>query len=195
MNSKLKVIIALTAFVAFIIAASVAYSALSKRVAPPDELSVIESPGTVSGGEAAERSPAPDFTVIDADGNSVKLSDMKGKPVVLNFWASWCPPCKSEMPVFNKVSEELGDDVVFMMVDLVDGFQETQEKGAEYVAAEGFSFPVYYDTKQEAALAYTVMSIPTTIFVDKDGFIAATAKGAIDEEYLRAGIAMIHGAE
>lgn len=182
-------------FVAFIIAASVAYSVLSKNVAPPDELSVIDSPGTVSGGEPEEKPPAPDFSVIDKDGNSVKLSDMKGKPVVVNFWASWCPPCKSEMPEFNKVYEELGDEVVFMMVDLVDGYQETQENGAAYVAKEGFTFPVYYDIEQEAAMAYAVMSIPTTVFIDKDGFIAATAKGAIDEQYLRAGIAMIYTAE
>ncbi|MBP3544577.1 MAG: TlpA family protein disulfide reductase, partial [Lachnospiraceae bacterium] len=73
-----------------------------------------------------EKVPAPDFTVIDAEGNEVKLSDMRGKPVVVNFWASWCGPCKMEMPEFEEVYKELGDEVHFMMVNLTDGWQETQ---------------------------------------------------------------------
>ncbi len=150
-----------------------------------------ESPGEPSPQPEQERIKAPDFTVVDADGKDVKLSDMKGKPVVLNFWASWCPPCKAEMPEFDKVFGELGGDIVFMMVDMTDGERETAETGAEYVREQGFSFPVYFDTSQEAAYAYGVRSIPTTVFIDGEGYVVTGAEGQIDEGTLRTGIGMI----
>ncbi len=135
--------------------------------------------------------PPPDFTVLDAQGNEVKLSDLIGKPIVLNFWASWCPLCKEEMPEFDSVYKGMGDGVIFMMVDLVDGRRETMELGAEYVANQGFSFPVYYDTQGEAGTVYGISSIPTTIFIDTDGYVVTGAMGAINEEALREGIEMI----
>ncbi|RCX08086.1 thiol-disulfide isomerase/thioredoxin [Anaerobacterium chartisolvens] len=138
-----------------------------------------------------EEMKAPDFTVLDADGNSVNLSDLFGKPIVLNFWASWCPPCKSKMPEFNEVYEEVGEDITFMMVDLADGQRETKEKGAQYVKDQGFSFPVYFDTKQDAVSKYGIASIPTTIFIDKDGYIVTGAEGAIGVKTLQKGIDLI----
>jgi thiol-disulfide isomerase/thioredoxin len=136
------------------------------------------------------RTKAPDFTVYDLEGNTVKLSDMLGKPVVINFWASWCPPCKSEMPDFNKVYTELGDDVHFMMIDAVDGMRETQEKGTAYVEEQGFSFPVYFDISQNAIVLYRIRAFPTTIFIDAEGYLVTGAEGAITEELLRLGIDM-----
>ena len=138
-----------------------------------------------------DRFTAPDFTVFDANGAEVRLSELFGKPIVVNFWASWCPPCKSEMPEFNKVYEEMGADILFMMIDLVDGQRETMEIGARYVADQGFTFPIYYDTKGEAGYNYSISSIPTTIFIDKDGYIITGAIGAIDEQTLRKGIGYI----
>jgi thiol-disulfide isomerase/thioredoxin len=139
--------------------------------------------------------PAPDFIVIDETNNEISLSQFIGKPVVLNFWASWCPPCKDEMPDFNKVFEESGDEIVFMMVNLTDGVRETKEKSLQYVADEGFAFPIFFDTKGEAANIYGITSIPTTIFIDKDGYIVAAAQGAINESTLRRGIGMIYWGE
>jgi thiol-disulfide isomerase/thioredoxin len=121
----------------------------------------------------------------------VKLSDFIGKPVVLNFWASWCPPCKGEMPEFDAVYKEVGEDVAFLMVDLVDGQRETKEKGAEYIKEQGFTFPVYFDVNQDAAATYGIMSIPTTIFIHKDGNVITGVQGAIDAETLRKGIELI----
>jgi len=136
---------------------------------------------------------APDFAMVDADGNSLKLSDLiaTGSPIVLNFWASWCPPCKSEMPVFEKVFKELGDEVLFVMVDLVDGGRETIETGAKFIKSEGYTFPVYFDVHQEGGYAYGIRSIPTTLFIDREGCIVTGIQGAIDEKTLRRGIDLL----
>lgn len=133
-----------------------------------------------------------DFTVLDYEGNEVKLSDYIGTPIVLNFWASWCPPCKDEMPHFNKVSEEYPkDELLFLMVDLVDGDRETTEKGKKHIEDNKFTFNVLFDTKQDAAATYGIRSIPTTLFIDKDGYIVGGIEGGIDEETLRYGVSLI----
>ncbi len=196
MTSKWKTIVGIGAFVLLLAGAYAGYQALSAQISPGNSIVVTEEKGEVSSAAHEKQSPdkktkAPDFTMTDADGNTVRLSDLTGKPIVLNFWASWCPPCKREMPEFDKVYGEVKDEVQFVMVDLTDGQRETAEKGAQYVAEQGFSFPVYFDTGQEGAIAYGVMSIPTTLFIDKDGYVVTGAQGAIDEQTLRQGISLI----
>lgn len=139
----------------------------------------------------AEKNQAPDFSVYDLEGNAVKLSDFVGKPVVLNFWASWCGPCKKEMPDFQKVYEELGEEIVFLMVNLTDGSQETVEKASAFIEKQGYTFPVYYDTALEAAYAYGVNSVPRTYFIDKDGSVVKQVLGTLSEEKLLKGISYI----
>jgi len=139
----------------------------------------------------SSRVKAPDFTVVNADGNMIKLSDMLGKPVVLNFWASWCPPCRSEMPDFDKVYQDLGDSVQFMMVDVTDGNQETKESGETYVMSQGYTFPVFYDTNQDAAGKYGIRAIPTTFFIDSEGYIINSVESAMSEDTLRTNIGVI----
>ncbi len=160
-------------------------------VGPDTSASEPEQEHTHEEGEN-EYDPAPDFTVYDADGKPVKLSDMKGKPVVLNFWASWCPPCKAEMPDFDAVCKEYEGKVIFMMVNLTDGERETVESARNFIHMMEYSFPVYYDTDMEASNTYGIQSIPTTFFIDADGGLVAYGSGALSENELRRGISMLY---
>lgn len=141
--------------------------------------------------DSANLELAPDFTVYDTNGNAVSLSDYIGKPTVVNFWASWCGPCMREMPDFQKLYDELGSEVNFLMVNMTDGSRETVNRASGFIKGEGYTFPVFYDTEQDAAATYAVYSIPATYFVDADGNGVAYASGAIDEATLRKGISMI----
>ena len=134
---------------------------------------------------------APDFTCYDIDGNAHTLSEFAGKPVVLNFWASWCGPCRSEMPHFQQKYLELGEQVQFLMVNMTDGSQETKADASAFIANNGYTFPVLYDTGMEGAITYEVYSLPITFFIDAKGDLVAYASGAISSDTLQKGIDMI----
>ena len=218
MKNKKTLLIIIFIFVLFMGGASVLYSRLGKMVVT-DQLAVKttqsqeqeeiqnenqkqEEERNVNDGqqpdqkENAEESQeqktkAPDFVVYDIDGKEVRLSEYIGKPIVLNFWASWCGPCQMEMPDFHEKYLELGEDIHFLMVNMTDGSRETVEKASGYVAEKGYTFPVYYDTASNAAMIYGVYSLPTTYFIDAEGYVIAQANGAIDAETLQRGIDMI----
>jgi len=143
---------------------------------------------SASGQQSGDREKAPDFTVQNADGNIVKLSDMLGKPIVLNFWSSRSTACVSEMPDFNKVYDELGKSIEFIMMNVTDGSQDTRESASTFISTEGFSFPVLYDTNRDAFLKYGIRALPTTFFIDSDGNITNTVEGVVDENTLRVNI-------
>ena len=133
---------------------------------------------------------APNFVVLDEESNTVQLSDFAGKPIVLNFWATWCGYCKREMPDFDKAYKE-NPDVVFLRINATDGVYETREKADAYVAAEGFSFPVYYDVSSLAQNAYNLSGYPTTVFINAQGDVVAKETGMISYETLIRGIELI----
>lgn len=134
---------------------------------------------------------APDFTVYNENGEEVKLSDFLGKPVVLNFWASWCPPCKAEMPDFDKKYEELGDKVQFLMVNITSG--DDFDTAKSYIDQQGYQFPVFYDLSGEAAYRYDVQSIPVTYFIGADGQIVTYIPQMATAQQLQTGIDLIFG--
>jgi len=199
MSNKKTLLIIILVFVLLLGAAYVLYTQLGRTLAP-DQLAVQEpqqnktaDANTSANAEenTSDQTPAPDFTVYNADGNKVHLSDYLGKPIVLNFWASWCGPCQMEMPDFNEKYLELGEDVAFLMVNMTDGSRETVKSAATFIEKLGYTFPVFYDTKSDAATTYGVYSLPTTYFIDAQGYAIAQATGAIDAKTLQRGIDMI----
>ncbi len=185
MKANLKWIILAAALVVVVAVAAVLYPKLSDKFG----LNLMEDQTTEQTEDGTDYS-APDFTVLDYNGNEVKLSDLKGKPIVLNFWATWCYYCKQEMPDFNLAYEKY-PDVQFVMVNATDGIQETMEAAKAYVEKEGYDFPVYFDTKGEAVENYYVTGFPATYFIDKDGNLVTYANGMLSLENLEKGIGMI----
>lgn len=188
MKNIIKWVIIAVLMAALIAGASVLYNKLSKDYSGGN---IMDMPTEEASGEESEFA-APDFEVLDKNGKSVKLSDFKGKPVVLNFWATWCYYCKVEMPDFDKAYENY-PDVQFMMINATDGVQETMDTAKAYIEKEGFVFDVFYDTKLDAVNAYYVTGFPSTFFIDKDGNLVARGSGALDYESLVSGIEMITG--
>lgn len=152
----------------------------NSAVPPQEEQTTVSAPA----------GNAPNFVVLDGDGKAVQLSDFYGKPVVLNFWATWCGYCKLEMPDFDKAYKEY-PDVVFLMINATDGVYETKEKADAYVKGEGFSFGVYYDVSSLAQNAYNLSGYPTTVFINAQGDVVGKQVGMISYETLVEGIAMI----
>ena len=150
-------------------------------------------PATDAPGTPADTTPeqnpnqALDFTVQDWEGNMVKLSDFFGKPIVLNFWASWCPPCKAELPDFDDACKKYEGKVTFLMVNMTDNQMETVEVAKDFIKTYGYDFPVYFDVSYEAAMVYGVRSIPQTYFINAEGEAVATATGMISAAQLEQG--------
>lgn len=122
---------------------------------------------------------APDFEAVTLDGEKVRLSDYKGEKVLLNFWATWCPPCREEMPDLQKFYET--QDVAVLAVNLTD--TEMSEKHVHAFMDEfEFTFPVLMDNRAEIAKLYRINPIPTSFMIDTDGMIQHKAFGPMDYE-------------
>ncbi len=187
MKKIIKLIVGLAVLAGIIAGASVLYNKLSKDYGSEPLTEKAESQSEASDENVSK---APNFTVLDYDGNEVKLSDYEGKPIVLNFWATWCHYCKVEMPDFNEAYKAY-PNVVFLMVNATDGIQETVESAKEYYENQGYDFDIFFDTQYDAVNNYYVRSFPTTFFIDKKGNLIAYQNGLLDLETLKKGIAMI----
>ena len=142
--------------------------------------------------EAAEEVktiPAIDFTLKDQYGNTHTLSDYKGKTVFLNFWATWCSPCRAEMPDIQKLYEEFQqeeEDIVILGVAAPNLGREKSEEGIKgFLEENGYTYPVVMDTEAEAFQAYGINSFPTTFMIDKDGNVFGYIPGQLSEETMR----------
>ncbi len=213
MNQTKKTLLTAAVIVILLVGATVAYNDLSRRYTPPTdgvtlpppqetatedtripEETEIQGESTTESAEGSETpeetapplEPAPDFTVQNTAGETVKLSDYIGKPVIINFWATWCGPCKSELPAFNEISAAYGESIHFLMINLTDGGTETVEKVTAFVNDNDYTFPLYFDTEAVAAATYGVYSIPLTVFVDAKGNLLGGHSGAMSEETLEA---------
>lgn len=198
-KKDLTIIIILLLFAALIIGGSFAYKHLSSKTGKKDvDLSdkdkniAIDFETEKETESAQENSNTEatgdygDFTVYTEEGEAVKLSEKvaAGKPVIINFWTTWCGYCKMEMPDFNDCYNEYGDKIEFMMVDICGQGQDNREDAAAYVKEEAFDFPVYYDDDLAALQTYYTTGFPTTIIIDSNANVVYAQSGALTKDQL-----------
>jgi len=122
---------------------------------------------------------APDFELQYLDGQTFSLSSAQGKPVLLNFWATWCGPCRSEMPLLQQIYEEYSSQgLVFVAVDIGENAAQVEK----FMQNNSLTIPVLLDTRAKVATTYNVSGIPTTLFIDKDGIIRNKKIGALTDK-------------
>jgi cytochrome c biogenesis protein CcmG/thiol:disulfide interchange protein DsbE len=138
--------------------------------------------------------PAPNFTlsVLHPDGSrgTLSLADFKGKPVLLNFWATWCAPCKEELPLLEKTwkqKQAQGRDVVFMGLD----FQEASGDAENFVHLYGISYQILLDTDGAATLKYGITGLPQTLFINRQGVVVSKVPGELTAKTLASGLQAI----
>ena len=139
-----------------------------------------------SGPAPRTNAPAPDFTLTNLDGKQVKLSDLKGQPVMINFWATWCPPCRAEIPVLTQMYKETHADGAYEILGVAT--QSDEQTISAFAREFDMLFPVMPDAGSQVTSLYHVLPIPTTFFIDKDGIIRFIKSGPVDrplmEKYL-----------
>ncbi|MDQ1145888.1 peroxiredoxin [Bacillus sp. SORGH_AS 510] len=150
--------------------------AMDKKTEAPETSSqaTANKEGLAIGGKA------PDFQLKTLTGENVKLSDLKGKKVMLNFWATWCPPCKAEMPEMEQFSKLAGDDIVILAVNI-----DPQLDVKGFVNENKITFPILLDAEDKVNEAYQVISIPTTYFIDTNGVIQNKFTGSMTLDVMK----------
>lgn len=131
---------------------------------------------------------APDFRLARLGGGDLRLSDLRGQVVVLNFWATWCGPCRSEMPEFVRLHSAFGTErLAIVAVDL----QEAPGPVQNFVDEFGVTFPTLFDRTGEVARTYRVTGLPVTLVIDREGVIRAARYGEVSPEYIRGEVAKL----
>ncbi|MGD9894591.1 MAG: TlpA family protein disulfide reductase [Dehalococcoidia bacterium] len=152
-------------------------------VALEDTLNVTGRPPAAEIGRAA-----PDFRLTRLDGGELQLSDLRGSVVILNFWATWCAPCRQEMPEFVRIYSTMhGQGLEIVAVDL----QEAEGQVQSFVDEFGMRFPILFDRSGEVARTYRVNQLPVTLIIDRDGVVRATKYGPVTPDFLQAELAKV----
>lgn len=134
---------------------------------------------------------APDFELVTLSGEKVKLSDYRGKKVLLNFWASWCGPCRAEMPDMQELHQEGREDVVILAVNATQTERST-ESPAEFIKELGLTFPIVLDEKGEVSKTYQVVALPTSYFIDSEGKIDDKFTGTLSYQQMITGLSKLN---
>ncbi len=134
--------------------------------------------------------PAPDFVFLTEDGKEYRLSDFRGRPVVLNFWATWCPPCRAEMPALDRAYKERKKDGLLI---LAINEQEDRRAVSEFRQAMGVSLPMLLDTRGVVGRTYLVRGLPTSFFIKPDGTVAIRWTGMLKPDDLEYNLEVLLG--
>ncbi|UAL47937.1 redoxin domain-containing protein [Sutcliffiella horikoshii] len=135
-------------------------------------------------GEVQEGNQAPDFTLTTLEGEELKLSDYRGKKVILNFWATWCPPCKAEMPHMQSFYEENHEEVEVIAVNLTN-MDKGEEAINSFVEDYELTFAIPLDEAGDIGMQYQAFTIPTSYAIDEDGIIQKKIIGPMDEAMMK----------
>lgn len=184
MNNKIKIVLLVILLACVLGIALFAYSKLSDSYNKQTQTTknISQEKETTSDNEYKQ---AFDVTIYNATGDKISLTSLfEGKPAIVNFWASWCGPCRSEMPEFQSVYESMGDEINFVMINLTDNFRETQKNAEKFISTNKYTFPVYFDKDMDASDKYAIYSIPTTLFINTDGKIVNTHSGILTKQQL-----------
>lgn len=144
-------------------------------------LGVVLASRAPSASPTAIGRPAPDFTVADLDGNPIRLADLRGRPVIVNFWASWCGPCVEEFPLLNAAAAAHADDGL-VVVGIV--YRDRSEAARDFMARNGGTWPSAMDPGERVATDYGILGAPETYFIGRDGSIVARQIGQISASSL-----------
>jgi len=126
---------------------------------------------------------APDFELETLSGEQLKLSDLQGKKVILNFWATWCPPCKEEMPEMQEYYDEHQDEVEILAVNLTDSESDVQTV-SDYIEEYSYTYPIPLDKEATVSEEYKIFSVPTTYFIDTEGIVQQSRIGPMTYEFM-----------
>lgn len=219
MNSKVKAVLAVVAFVVVLVGLKFFYDSrvdegnLGKLVpatdaqgdsgnttsittnktnstssSQPEKSNADSTASSQAENSNTETVPLPDATLYTANGDSVKLSSFRGKKTIINAWASWCGPCKAEMPDFEELDQAAGDDYQILMVNIIGG-RETKELAEQFLKNNDLNFTnMLFDEDMEFSQALQIGSIPTTIFVDEEGEIHIYQPGMLKKDQVLEGL-------
>lgn len=179
MDKKLKYIIITIIFILAMIGIGRVYNVLTKL-----QNDTLQKENTKT--QEVTLNQAKDFSIYNDKDEEVKLSSFKGKPIVINFWTTWCGYCKIEMEYFQELYNQYKDEVTFIMLNST--IEDDKQEVNKYITGQGYTFPVYYDINGNAITTYKITGYPVTMFINKDFQISRIHQGMINLETLQKNI-------